>query len=550
MKNTFCGLMLLAASAAAQTVEGTVVNSVTGNGIAGATVLLVIFGEPDKNHSGTTDALGHFRFQDVKAGSYHFGYASPGFISSDPMPPGREVKISGDLQPVKLDGSMTPLPRISGRVVDGDGNAIGNAVVGLAGRNDPLMTTEATGEFELRPDPGSYILSVLPPTDLKAPKPEPGTGRQLVWTRTFYPGVPRLDAASRILVRFGSEVSNLEFKLLAFPSHAVRGVLLDADGNPAGNATITLGTDQDPHAMSRRNAPRRLRTETNSDGAFEFPQVAEGEWRLLAEGESGGEKRRASQWIDVLGHDVEDLRLRMAGPVTIRGRVIVDSASGVPPPNPLPVFLLPVGRPIDSDTSMSNWKLWPWVHFQSLIPEAAPIQAELTTNTLVDELGAVRAIPDGSGDFTLQNVYPGRYRIVSTPTPPPFYMAAVRIGDAELSDAQVHISSGAAPITIMYKSNGGTLRGTAEKCASGIVILIPRDPALQSLPYFRTGRCDTSDRYEIAGIRPGDYSALALVAPGGVPQLDDILLSHARQVKVQADETTSADLRAIQRPER
>lgn len=104
------------------------------------------------------------------------------------------------------------------------------------------------------------------------------------------------------------------------------------------------------------------------------------------------------------------------------------------------------------------------------------------------------------------------------------------------------------PITIVYKTDGGSVRGAAEKYAGGLVLLIPQDPALQSLGFFRSARCDPGDQYEFTAVRPGDYHALAFAGPGGAPQLDDILISDAAKVAVHVDETTSADLRAIQRP--
>lgn len=192
--------------------------------------------------------------------------------------------------------------------------------------------------------------------------------------------------------------------------------------------------------------------------------------------------------------------------------------------------------------------LWPIWHFESPLPENAPFQAELTTHALVQELDAIQATPDRNGNFSLEDVYPGSYRIVSTPPPSPYYMAAVRIGDAGLTTAEVNLSSGAAPITVVYKTNGGTVRGTAEKCARGIVILIPQDPAIQAVGFLRSGLCDANDRYEFKAVRPGDYYALAFAEPGGVPQLDDILIGQASKVTVHADDTASADLRAIPRP--
>jgi hypothetical protein len=558
LKTAFCCMLLLTASAAAQTVEGTVVDSATGSGIAAARVFLMpASGDPENGHFATADPLGHFRFEGVKTGSYRFGYASPGYVASDPMAGSREVQVSGDGNTIKLEGRMTTQPRISGRVVDSDGKGIANALPQIIGREDPPVTTDATGKFELRVDPGAYILSVLPPTGLKPPVPEPGSDQRLIWTRTFYPGVATLEAASRIVLRPGGESSGIVIRLLAVPSHAVRGILLNPDGTPASGATITLGEQQDPasgHPMFKRDPARTLRTETNSDGAFEFPQVADGEWRLAAEVESGGEKRRATQWIDMADQELEGVKLQLAPPFILRGRVAMETQKGTPAPDPFPVFLMPHGRPVHSDSGRSNWMLYTGLHFEPPIPRNAPDAAEVRKATegikadeLADELGALIATPDADGNFSLKNVYPGSYGIASMTPPPPYYLAGVRVGDAELTTAETNLSSGAAPITIVYRTDGGTVHGTAEKCAGGLVLLIPQDTALQSFPFFRTTRCDASDRYEITAIRPGDYYSLAFAGPGGVPQLDDNFIGQANKVTVHAEETASRDLRAIPR---
>jgi hypothetical protein len=559
LNTAFCGMLLLTASAAAQTVEGTVVDSVTGNGIAAARVFLMpVSGDPENGRFATADPLGHFRFEGVKTGSYRFGYSSPGYVPSDPMAGNREVQVSGDGNTVKLEGRMTAQPRISGRVVDGDGKGVANALLDIVGRENPPVTTDATGKFELHLDPGAYILSVLPPTDLRPPVPEPGIDERLIWTRTFYPSVAGLEAASKIMLRPGSESSGIVIRLLAVPSHAVRGILLNPDGTPASDATITLGEQQDPasgHPMFKRDPARTLRTETNSDGAFEFPQVADGEWCLAAEVESGGEKRRATQWIDMAGHDLESVKLQLAPPFTLRGKVVMETQKSTPAPDPFPIFLMPHGRPVRSDPGRSNWMLYTDLHFEPPIPRDAPGAAEarkategIKADELPDELGALITTPDVDGNFSLKKVYPGSYRIASMTPPLPYYIAAVRIGDADLTTAETDLSSGAAPITIVYRTDGGTVHGTAEKCAGGLVLLIPQDTALQSFPLFRTTRCDANDRYEIAAIRSGDYYSLAFAGPGGVPQLDDNLIGQANKVTVHADETASRDLLAIPRP--
>jgi hypothetical protein len=103
-------------------------------------------------------------------------------------------------------------------------------------------------------------------------------------------------------------------------------------------------------------------------------------------------------------------------------------------------------------------------------------------------------------------------------------------------------------MTVMYKSDGGSLHGKAENCASGGVILVPSDPARRREIFSRSGACDSSDKYEVDAVRPGDYYALAFAGNGPVPIVDDVLLKQAVKVTVRAGEASSADLRTITKP--
>src|SRR6266550_4129629 len=69
--------MLAAVSFAAQTVDGHVVNSVTGIDLPGVAVNLVQAGKVA--HSATTDSQGHFRIEAVEAGAYTANYTARGF---------------------------------------------------------------------------------------------------------------------------------------------------------------------------------------------------------------------------------------------------------------------------------------------------------------------------------------------------------------------------------------------------------------------------------------------------------------------------------------
>lgn len=160
------------------------------------------------------------------------------------------------------------------------------------------------------------------------------------------------------------------------------------------------------------------------------------------------------------------------------------------------------------------------------------------------------ARPNTDGSFSLDNVYPGTYRLFAADLPA-YYLDAVRLDEADLSGPEVELSSGAVSIVLLYKANGGTVRGTVEKCASGGVVLVPQHPAMR--PWFtHAARCDPNGRYEIRDVRPGDYYALASPAdassPFWAPRFPNEILNQATSITVRAGEASSADLRAIMLP--
>jgi 5-hydroxyisourate hydrolase-like protein (transthyretin family) len=508
----FYALLLCSACSVAQPVEGNVLNSVTGRGIAGVKVTLSRANYTF--YSSTTDTQGHFLFEQVQDGSYTVSYASADYFYEPKGP--RQIQVAAAANPIKLEARMTPLARLSGRVVDGRGHAVPGAGVQIAGpRRSMASHTDANGRFELRDNllPDAYTVSVVPPPDLKPPDPEPDSDPVSNWTRTYYPGVTTPEAASKITLLPGSEVSDLELKLLAVPAHSVRGVLVNHEGEPVTKVAISLNDDL---ALAS--------TESRRDGSFEFPAVVDGEWRLSAELTSAGVKQRATQWIEMNGHQLDGVKLQLNPPFTVPGRVLVETAQGARSPRMPEVAL-------DPHVSRSHRDNGILIGLASTSPNARP---------------------DADGNLKLENVYTGAYRIIAMNPPAGYYLDSVRVGDAEQSTLEVELSSGAVPITLLYKANGGTVRGTAEKCASGGVALVPQDPALRRPGFLYSKPCDSNDRYEIGNVRPGDYYLAAFPGDGPDPwfraKLDDTILNQAIRVSVRAGETSPVDLRAITPP--
>jgi hypothetical protein len=519
--------LLAAGVFAAQTVDGHVVNSVTGIGVAGVAVNLI---RDDKvAYSAATDLHGHFRIDKVEAGSYIATYTARGFW---PIPNflvdedferecGRcflaerggqpfEIGASGDA--VSLEVRMQPISKISGRVLDPVGQPVPNAGILLhwgdswlckppscSGISRQTKTNEK-GEYSVTDldVPGTWLLSAIAPASWKPP--EGRDGQRLDWAQTFYPGVTDARLAASVMVRVGADMANLDIKLAALPVRRIRGVVLDFRGNPVPKATVIL--------RKSTGSPGVTRT-TGAEGAFEFEAVAEGEWRISASAEQAGAKPSAEQRVQLRDHDSEVLVLRAAAPFAIQGKIVMEVAEGAPAPKPPSVVL-----------AFTAGGAFP------------------------------TGIPDSKGDFQIQNVYPGAYQILPGPPPPKYYLDSIRIGGHDALDSGVDIQPGGAPLLVTYKPGGGTVRGTVEKCARGTVRLLPHDKAVWRPGFVLFAPCDSDDRYAITAVRPGEYYAVAIGGDSPTPWYatmwdDASLVNYASTITVRAGENTSADLRAI-----
>jgi hypothetical protein len=521
MRKAVCLLFLWAAGAAAQSVEGSVVDSLTGNGIPGVKVDLVAVSTSVENddpgppgaqpaaYSATTDDQGRFRLEAVKAGTYTPRFRAANHIDEAMAPrrnapPPRRIQVPERGSAVKLEGRMIPLGGLSGRVVDGRGQPVLNARVDFETGN--LMGSQDTGKdgkFSEMQLPGDLsILSVAPPPGWNPPDPEPDTGQARAWVRTYYPGVVDKAAAQKIVGRPGVWQTDIELKLAAVPTRSLRGVVLNPDGTPAPKVPVVAGEDF---------FTPMVRAQSLADGTFEFPAIAEGLWRVSSDVERGDTKLRAVEWVQVTGHELEGLKLRLAAQVTVRGRVIMETVQGQPTPKPPMLRLRAFGH--------------------GRMAEAAP-----------------PGYPDAGGTFAMSYFYPGIYRFDGlNPPVPGYYLDEVRLGESLLAAPDVEIVSGALPLTLTYRTNGGTVRGSVESCAGGEVMLVPRNPALRWPQSVLTAPCDAADRYQIASLRPGDYYALAFPADHSARirllEFEESIAGQAVRVEVRAGETTSLDLR-------
>jgi hypothetical protein len=498
--------LILAASALhSQTVEGTVTNSATGTGIAEVQVMLVRDGRPE--YTGKTDDRGKFQFSEVKNGAYTALFFSPAYRAARDGG-GKLVTVQQGGGVVQVNAELIPLGKISGRVVDGRGIPVPRTMVTLSNAGFRLSwTTDTAGNFaqENFVLPGTYILEANPPPDW-IPPANSTDDRPLGWARTYFPGVAHLEQAAKIVVLPGRELAGLEIKLTTTPAYSMRGAVFDGKGDAVANATVTLG-DSTPG--------RGRRVKSDGGGAFEFTGVTDGDYLLDTVAQAAQPILMDRQWVQMDGHDLKGLRLVLTPLFSLTGRVVMERPEGAPAPQ-FPMVGLSV-------RSIGGY------------PGGQP---------------RLLARPDESGTFKIDGLFHDSYRVNPGPTKPPYYLDSIRLGDREIAGQEMELPS-PAPLTVVYKMDGGTIRGTAENCGAGSVVLVPQKSELWRAGFVRWEPCTANGRFEIAAVKPGEYYAVAvgLVPPNlffPVVEMDSTLIAQASLVTVRAGEATQLDLKMAQ----
>ena len=207
------------------------------------------------------DAQGRFRVSGLRAGKYKVSLEIPETLST--WPPQREVTVA-DRGCASFSWHLTDNGRVSGRVVDAEGQPIARIMVSLLNSDDPkedftkLARTDDEGRFQFSSvTRGRYFVAI---NRNRYPDPKDPTN---AYPTTFYPGVVDQTHAQLITVGAGEKLNELEIRIpLKRPASVLNGSVVWADGSPVVNAQLSVSD------VTRPESRGAYGVETDDQGRF------------------------------------------------------------------------------------------------------------------------------------------------------------------------------------------------------------------------------------------------------------------------------------------
>ncbi len=303
-----------------------------GRGLPYAQVVLVP-GAGGPAQLTATDATGVFVFRNLASGRYRIGASKAGYFaagSRGPMTPSQSGPAVDIAEGEQRDDVRVPLARwgtVSGRVVDENDEPVQGARVRLfrvmyeRGRRRlvPADTippaTDDRGLYRIFGVPaGAYMVG--------ASVSEVSTALLPGYALTFYPGTEIAAAAQFVTVDAGGEVSGADIPLVPSRNVRVTGTIVNARGEPTSDGSLQLV----PRSRSTAPVGLALGARILATGAFEFPNVAPGEYILQAYHGTvnEGEGEFAALPVTITDGDLVNLVVRRTDGSNLAGRVSFD----------------------------------------------------------------------------------------------------------------------------------------------------------------------------------------------------------------------------------
>ena len=355
--------------------------------------------------------------------------------------------------------------------------------------------------------PGSYIVQAsLRETWTTM---ENGVEQVMGYAPTYFPGTSSTTDARRVTVGVGQEGGQTNFALVPGRAAIVSGTAFDSQGAPLANRTVGLTEEvTGPGAMMMMMAGSAT---TSADGTFSFKNVPPGQYKLRMQG--GGPRGMLGQpppgtplveaamlSITIDGVDLTSLSLVASSGWSMSGQLLTDTSES--PDVPRERFRLHA-TPVDSDAAPGLPAPPPGPGLSiggglfGASPESGRVRDDWTF-TVSGVFGAARlraTVPDG---WALKSVLQDGRDVTDTPL-------ETRSGE-ELSGLQVIVTKRVTNIS------GQLADASNVPLTDGTVIVFAEDSEkwTDDSRWVRAVRPDQQGRYQIKGLPPGNYLAIAV----------------------------------------
>lgn len=472
------------------TIEGSVVNVVTGEAVKKVNILLRQLGNANSTaHSAVTDAAGRFKIDDIDPGRYNMmasrtGYVMQQYGAKGPGRPGTNLTLAAGQSIKDVAFKLTPQGVITGRVVDEDGDPLAHAMVSCqrynynGGRKQLVPSGNAStndlGEYRIFGlAPGRCYLNaqyqgqgVPLPNDAKK-------GYEEGYAAVYYPNSLTPEGAAPLEVTPGAQLRGIDVALAKTRAVRIRGRVISASANKRQGMVSLLPRNSGVMGMMGRNSARFM----DDKGSFEIHNVVPGPYFLVAQMFDDNKPSVARQPIDVGTSNIDGVQITINPPQDLIGHLATEN---------------------NADTGGATFQ----VYLQSKNP--GPFGGG----------GTGQVGPDNA--FTLKNVVPDSYSVFVNGTKDNMYVKTVRFGDADVTESGVDFTQGvsAGEFTILISPAGGQIDGTvqnekSEPAPGATVVLIPSPDKRDRDSLYRRAMTDQTGKFSLKGIVPGEYKLFA-----------------------------------------
>jgi len=538
-------------------IQGRVVAADTGVPLRRAQIR-IFANEQRVNRMATTDAEGRYQIRDLPAGRYNINVARNGYVSLQfgqqrPFEPGKPLELADGQIADRIDFALPRGGVIAGRITDEVGEPIAGVAVSImryqytpegkrqltpaAQQRFANNQTNDLGEFRLYGlMPGSYIISAQPNGigAMMVVPGGPGAGTVTMFgandgsdgfAPTYYPGTSNESDAQAVTVNTGQETS-VSFALIPTRLASVSGMIRTSQGQPAVNMQFGIRSAAQGNFFGFGGS-------TGNDGTFHLVNVPPGDYiiqvgpRMGARGAASGDAEFASMPLTVGGEDVTNLMVVTGHGATISGRVIFEG-----------------GTQQSAAQEMSGMGPGLRVMF---------ISTDTNSPGPMMMMGPDNGAIGPDGQFQLTGVTGrGTFRVSTSQQ---WSVKSVKLEGVDITDTPHDIRTGSQlsnleiVITNVQSTVSGTVRTPAGELAKDyVVVFFPANLREGDITtrFVRTARPDQDGKYQVKGLPPADYFAVAVesLEQGGQwdPAFQERAKPRAKRFTVREGQAVAVDL--------